>query len=45
MHAGWGFSLSDTFGVTNGIKQVGVLLPLVFNAYVNDLGVNSNESK
>ncbi len=33
----WGNYLSDTFSVSNGIKQRGILSPILFNTYVDDL--------
>ena len=39
MHARWGYVLSCTFDVTNGIKQGGILFPLFINVYIIDLSV------
>ena len=39
----WDSVLSDTFSVTNGIKQGGILSPKLFNIYVNTLSVSLNE--
>ena len=33
----WNGSLSDKFDVTNGVKQGGVLSPLLLSVYLNDL--------
>ena len=33
----WNGSLSSKFNVTNGVKQGGVLSPLLFSGYLNDL--------
>ena len=33
----WNGSLSSKFDVTNGVKQGGVLLLLLFSVYLNDL--------
>ncbi len=33
----WGNYLSDTFSVSNGIKQEGILSTMLFNIYVGDL--------
>ena len=33
----WNRSLSSKFDVTNGVKQGGLLSPLLFSVYPNDL--------
>ena len=35
----WSSVISNVFTVTNGVKQGGILSPLVFNFYMNDLSV------
>ena len=40
----WGNSLSVGFHVSNGVKQGGVLSPILFNVYTNDLSVLLNKS-
>ncbi len=39
----WGNYFSDTFSVSNGIKQGGILSPMLFNIYVDDLITALNE--
>ena len=36
--------MSNKFPVTNGVRQGGVLSPLFFNVYVNDLSERLNKS-
>ena len=33
----WGCNVSQTFKVSNGVRQGGILSPHFFNVYVNDL--------
>ncbi len=39
----WGNYLSDTFSVSNVIKQMGILSPMLFNIYVDDLSTALNK--
>ena len=45
MYVRWGCSTSDYFDVSNGVRQGGVLSPLLFNVYVNDLSVQLESLK
>ena len=44
MYVKWGSTLSSKFQVTNGVRQGGVLSPLLFNVYVNELSELLNKS-
>ena len=44
MYVKWGSKMSSKFHVTNGVRQSGVLSPLLFNVYVNDLSECLNKS-
>ena len=44
MYVKWGSTLSSKFQVTNGVRQGGVLSPLLFNVYVNALSELLNKS-
>ena len=41
--AGWGVSLSQSFCMSNGIRQGSLLSPLLFSVYVDDLNHRLNE--
>ena len=44
MYVKWGSTLSSKFQVTNGVRKGGVLSPLLFNIYVNELSEVLNKS-
>ena len=44
MYVKWGSTMPSKFQVTNGVRQGGVLSPLLFDVYVNELSVLLNKS-
>ena len=44
MFVRWGSSLSSCFSVTNGVRQGGVLSPLLCNMYISDLSIQLSQT-
>ena len=44
MSARWGYSISNVFNVTNGVRQGGILSPKLFNIYIDGLSNILNNS-
>ena len=44
MHVRWGIITISSFLVTNGIKQGGILSPILFNVYIDQLSIKLNRS-
>ena len=40
----WGACISDSFNVTNGVRQGGILSPQLFNIYIDGLSDSLNKS-
>ena len=44
MHIKWGNTFSTSFCVSNGVKQGGIIFPVLFNVYIVDLSCVLNRS-
>ena len=44
MHIRWGNTTTSSFFVFNGVKQGGILSPILFNVYMDQLSVKLNAS-
>ena len=44
MHIRWGNPFSTSFCVSNGVKQGGIISPVLFNVYMDDLSCKLNRS-
>ena len=44
MHTRWGSIATSSFFYSNGVKQGGILSPILFNVYINQLSVKLNAS-
>ena len=44
MFVRWGYSISNVFNVTNGVRQGGILSPKLFNIYIDGLSNILNNS-
>ena len=44
MSVRWGYSISNVFNVTNGVRQGGILSPKLFNTYIDGLSNILNNS-
>ena len=44
MHVRWGSTFTSSFHVSNGLKQGGILSPMLFNVYMDPLSIQLNRS-
>ena len=44
MNVRWGNTVSSSFHFTNGVKQGGIISSVLFNVYMDDLSIYSNNS-
>ena len=44
MHVRWGSTSTSSFNVSNGVKQGGILFPMLFNVYMDQLSIRLNRS-
>ena len=44
MHVRWGSTFTSSFHVSNGVKQGGILSPMLFNVYMDQLSIRLNRS-
>ena len=44
MHVRWGSTPNSSFHVSNGVKQGGILSPMLFNVYMDQLSIRLNRS-
>ena len=44
MNIRWSNTVSSSFHFTNGVKQGGIISPILFNVYMDDLSISRNNS-
>ena len=44
MHVRWGITTTSYFLFSNSVKQGGILSPMLFNVYMDQLSINLNRS-
>lgn len=45
MQVKWSMEVSESFSVSNGVRQEGILSPVLFDLYLNHLSVTLNDCK